>query len=61
MLGLFSERLIIGGNFAFQNELDLTIKTASANSPGAYIREGLLSEGYLRLRFGGLILGTQAY
>ena len=27
----------------------------STNSPWAYIREGLLSEGFLRLRFGGLI------
>ena len=43
----------MGGNFAFQNGL----KTASTNSPWAYIREGLLSEGYLRLRFGGLIFG----
>ena len=51
------EGLIIGGNFAFQNGLDLTMKTASTNSPWAYIREGLLSEGYLRLRFGGLIFG----
>ena len=25
--------------------------------PWAYIREGLLSEGYLRLTFGGLIFG----
>ena len=50
---LFLEGLIIGGNFAFQNGLDLTIKTASTNSPWAYIREGLLSEVYLRLRFGG--------
>ena len=39
----------------FQNQLGLTIKTA--NSPWAYIREGLLSEGYLRFRFGGLFLG----
>ena len=31
------------------------LKTADSNSPCAYIREGLLSEGYLRLRFGGLI------
>ena len=54
---LFSEGLIIGRNFAFQNGLDLTIKTASTNSPWAYIREGVLSEGYLRLRFGGLIFG----
>ena len=30
-------------------------KTASANSPWAYIRESLLSEGFLRLRFAGLI------
>ena len=35
----------------------LSIKTASSKSPWAYIREGLLSEGYLRLRFGGLIFG----
>ena len=54
---LFSEERIIGGNLAFQNGLGLTIKTASTNSPWAYIREGLLSEGYLRLRFGGLIFG----
>ena len=62
LLGLFSgslflEGLIIGGNFAFQNGLDLTMKTVSTNSPWAYIWEGLLSEGYLRLRFGGLIFG----
>ena len=40
----------------FQNELDLTIKqpkTANTNSPWAYIWEGVLSEGYLQLRFGG--------
>ena len=41
----------------FQNELGLTIKTASTNSPWAYIREGLLSEGFVHLRFGGLIFG----
>ena len=41
----------------FQNGLDLTIKTASTNSPWAYIMEGLLTEGYLHLRFGGLIFG----
>ena len=51
------EGLIIGGNFAFQNRLELTIKTASTNSPWAYIREGLLLEGYLCLRFEGLIFG----
>ena len=34
------------------------LKTASNNSPWAYIRKGLLSEGFLRLRFGGLIFGS---
>ena len=52
---LFSEWLIIGGNFAFHNGMNLTIKTANPNSPWAYIWEGLLSEKYLHLRFGGLI------
>ena len=33
------------------------IKTACTKSLWAYIREGLLSEGFLRLRFGGLIFG----
>ena len=37
-----------------QNGLGLTIITAS---PWAYIREGLLSEGFLCLRCGGLIFG----
>ena len=37
--------------------LDFTAKTASTNSSWSYIREGLLSEVYLRLRFGGLIFG----
>ena len=53
---LFSEGLIIKRNFAFQNGLGLTIKTASTNNPWAYVREGLLSEGFVRLRFGGLKL-----
>ena len=30
---------------------------ANANSPWAYLWEGLLSEGYLRLRFGVLLFG----
>ena len=30
---LFLEGLIIGGNFAFQNGLDLTIKTAQNSQP----------------------------
>ena len=56
-MGLFSEGLIIGGNFAFQNWMGLTIKTANPNSPWAYVWEGLLSEEYLRLRFGVPIFG----
>ena len=31
------------------------LKTASTDSPSAYIREGLLSQSFLQLRFGGLI------
>ena len=58
---LFLEGLIIGRNFAFQNGLDLTIKTASTNSSWAYIREGLLSEGHLRLKFGRVIFGRAYY
>ena len=62
---LSSEGLIIGRNFEFQNGLiglDIKnclkqLKTASTYSPWAYIRQGLLSEGFLRLRFGGLIFG----
>ena len=64
---LFSEGIIIGRNFASQNGLGLTIKlpktlrkqpkTATTNRVWAYIRKGLLSEGFLRLRFGGLIFG----
>ena len=33
------------------------LKTTSTNSPWAYIWEGLLSERFLRLRFGGLFSG----
>ena len=58
---LFSEGLITGGNFAFQNGLSLTIKTANSNSLWPSFREGLLSDGYLRLRFGGHIFGGGAY
>ena len=67
---LFSKGLVVGRNFAFRNGFGLSIKTAKtttitalklletatdSNSPWAYIREGLLSEGYLRLRIRGLI------
>ena len=56
-MGSFSERIIIGGNFAFQNGSGLAIKRANCNSPWVYIEEGLLSEGYLRLTFWGLFSG----
>ena len=61
-MGLIAER-----NFAFQNGLGLTIKQlkthhgelkkANPTSLWAYIWEGVLSEGYLCLTFGGLIFG----
>ena len=67
------EGLVIERKFAFQNEFGFSIKTpkntndnsqkqlktANSNSPWAYSQEGLLSEGYLCLRFGGrgLIFG----
>ena len=51
----------------YENNLK-QLKTASTNNPWAYIREGLLSEGFLLLRFifwdlfsGGLILGGAYY
>ena len=73
MPGLFSGELIFGGAYnwsefcvpklvgldnknSYENSLK-QLKTANPNSPWAYIREGLLSEGYLRLRFRGLIFG----
>ena len=49
MLGLFSGELISEGF--------IDNKTASTNSPWPSIWEGLLLEGFLRLRFGGLIFG----
>ena len=66
------EGRVIERKFAFQNEFGFSIKTskntndnsqkqlktANSNSPWAYSQEGLLSEGYLCLRFkggGGLI------
>ena len=70
-MGLFGRRLsfggvVIGRNLAFQNGVELNslrqleiANHANPNSPGAYIREGLLLDGYLRLRFGGLIFGKQ--
>ena len=66
LLGLFSGELIFGGayywkEFCVSNWVGLDNKTASTNSPWAYIWEGLLSEGFLRLRFGGLIFGRAYY
>ena len=69
LLGLFFGQLIFGGAYYWKefcvskwvglnNKNSLKQhKTVSTNSPWAYIREGLLSEGFLRLRFGGLIFG----
>ena len=62
MLGLFLGELSFGGayywkEFCISKWVGLDNKTASTNSPWAYIWEGLLLEGFLHLRFGGLIFG----
>ena len=62
LLSLSSGELIFGGayygkEFCVSKWVELDNKTASNNSPWAYIWEGLLSEGFLRLSFGGLIFG----
>ena len=44
----------------YENSLK-RLKTGSTNSPWANIWEGLLSETFLRLRFGGLIIGILQY
>ena len=44
----------------YENSLK-QLKTASTNSPWAFIREGSLSEGFLHLRFGGLIFGRASF
>ena len=61
-LGLFSGELVFEGvcyrkKFCVSKWVWFVNKNRNSNSPWAYIREGLLSEGYLRLRFGGLIFG----
>ena len=60
LLGLFSEGLIFG-EACYRKEFCVSkwvwFVNKNSNSPWAYIREGLLSEGYLCLRFGGLIFG----
>ena len=54
---------MLEGILRFKNSLkhkDFSLKqlnSANPNSPWAYIREGLLSEGFLRLRFGGSFSG----
>ena len=65
LLGLFLGELIFGGayywkEFCVSKWVALDTKAASTKSPLTYIWEGLLSEGYLRLRFGGLIF-ARAY
>ena len=44
----------------YENSLK-QLKTASTKSLWAYIREALLSEGFLRLRFGGGLIFGRAY
>ena len=66
LLGLFLGKLIFGGayfrkEFCISKWVGIDNKTASTNSPWAYIWEGLLSEGFLHLRFGGLIFGRAYY
>ena len=67
--GSLLSRLIIGGAYCWReicvskwvgidnkNSLNTKknrLKKANSNSPWAYFRKGLLSEGYLRLSFGG--------
>ena len=68
LLGLFLGEIIFGGVYywkelcvsnwvGFDNKNSLkhyeNNKTASTNSPWAYIQEGLLLEGFLHLRFEG--------
>ena len=57
-----SWELIFGGA-CYQKEFCVSewvglkhFETANGNSPWAYIRKGLISEGYLRLRFGRLTI-----
>ena len=62
LLGLFSGELIFGGacyrkEFCVSKWVWFVNKNSNSNSPCTYIREGLLSEGYLHLRFEGFIFG----
>ena len=53
-MGLFSRELIFGGAY-YRRELCSSkwVGLSIPNSPWAYIREGLLSEEYLHLRYWG--------
>ena len=54
---IFAGELICGGAYYWRGFCVLKwVGLDNKNSPWAYIREGLLSEGYLRLRFRGLII-----
>ena len=66
LLGLFSGKLIFRGAYYWKEVcvskwVEPGNKTASTNGPWVYIWEGLLLEGFLRLRFGGLIFGRAYY
>ena len=55
LMGLFSKWVGLDYKNSlkhYENSLK-QVKTATTNSPWAYIWEGLFSEGFLRLRFGG--------
>ena len=61
---LYSEWVIIGRNFAFQNGFGLDNKSNSPNSPWAHIREGAFSIGGIfasEIWGGGLIFGTACF
>ena len=65
LLGLFSGELIFGGayywkEFCVSKWVGLDNKTASTNSPWAYIWEGLLSEGLI-WGGGGLLIFSEFY
>ena len=66
MLGLFSGELIFGGAYYWKefciskwvgHDKQKQPEKAGINSPWAHFREGLLLEGFLCHRFGGLIFG----
>ena len=63
MRGLYSDGLIYGGKFAFQNRLGYPYswkykgQFSKYKSAGAYIWSGDLTEGLLRYQIGGLIFG----